>query len=198
MSRGAIRGEGGVVHKGNGHLAAGLLGADRNQKVRLVVIGDGKDRIGPVNRGFHQDVDIHPVAMQHDGAFQGIGGGFGGGAVFLDHLGTDAIGPRFQRAGHGKADVAAPDDDDALLLLRLLAEDFQRAVHVLDMGEDVDLVFGVKLVACFGGKQPIFATDADDDGAEGWEKLVQLAQRACSGPGNPRSAGSPEAAPGHP
>ena len=155
-----------VVDQRDGHLATRLLGADRGEDVGLVVVGDGQNGIGAVDVGLDQQFHVHAVAVQHDGAFQHVGGAFGLGAVAFDHLRAHPACARLKRAGHGKADVAAADDDDPFLFLRRLAEDLQRAAHVLGMGEDIDLVAREKLVARFGREQPALAADADDDGPQ--------------------------------
>ncbi len=98
-------------------------------------------------------------------------------AAFLDDLGADALGPRLQRLGHRKTDVAAADDDDAFLLGDLLAEDLQGAVDVLGVGEDVDLVVDEQLIPGLGHEQAAAAPDADDHGAQGREQVGKLPQR---------------------
>jgi hypothetical protein len=87
-----------------------------HQKVGLVVIRHGQNRIGAVDAGLHQNVHVHPVAVQHDGAFQRIGGAFGHAAVLFDHLGAHPVGPAPPAPWPPPAHVAAADDDDALLL----------------------------------------------------------------------------------
>ncbi len=114
--------------------------------------------------------------MQHDGPFERIRGTFGLRAVLLDHLGADAVGALFERPCHREADIAAADDDDPLLLLRRLAEDLERAVHVLDMGEDVDLVACEELVVRIRREEPPVAAHADDDGAQRRKQIGQLPQ----------------------
>ena len=83
-----------VVDQRDGHARARLLGPDRGQDVRLVVIGHGQNRVGGGNRGLVQQFDRQAVAVQHDGPFQPVGGEFGARAVALDQLGADAVGPR--------------------------------------------------------------------------------------------------------
>ncbi len=165
-----------IVDQRDGHGAARLLRADRDKKVGLVVIRHGQHGIGAVDGCLKQDVHIHAVAVQHDGAFQAVGGAFGAGAVLFDDLAAHPVCPAFQRPGHAKAHIAATDDDDAFLFLGLFAKDFQRAVDVFGMGKDVDLIIGEQLIARIGGKEPTFAPHAHHDGAQGGKKIAQLAQ----------------------
>ena len=170
------RGERGIIDQRDGHGAPGLLGAHGHQQVGLVIIRHGQHGIGAVDGGLHQDVHVHPVAVQHDGPFQTVRRLFRPRAVLLDDPGAHAVCPRLQRACHGQTHIAAADDDDALLLLGLLAEDVQGAIHVFGMGQDVNLILGKELVRRIGGEQPPAPPHADHNGAQGRKEVIQLPQ----------------------
>jgi hypothetical protein len=171
------RDERGVVDEADRHPRPHLLGTDRGEEVHLVVVRHGEDGIGALHPGLVQELHRQPVSVKHDGALERVGGALGAGAVLLDDLGAHPFGPRLERAGHGKTHVAAPDDDDPLLPLHGLAEDLDGAVHVVDMGDDVDLVVGEELVVRFGGEEAALAAHARDDGAERREEVGELAER---------------------
>ena len=165
-----------VVDQRDRHPAARLLGPHRHQEVGLVVIGHCQHGIGPVDGGFGQDLDVHAVAVQHDGPLQRVCRKLGPGTAFLDDLGAHPVAARLQHAGNLKPHVARPDDHQPLLLAGALAEDVQRAVHILGMRKHIDPVAREQLVGGVGREQPRVAAHADDDGTQRGEQFRQLPQ----------------------
>ena len=156
-----------IVHQTNCHRAARRLRSHSDEHVGLVVVRDGKHRIGPVDIRLGQQLRTHPIAVKDNRAFKRVGGAFGAGPVLFDHLGADTGGLLFKTARHGKADIAATDDDNPLLLLRVLTEDFHCSIDISGLRDDVNLIPREELIAGFGCEQRSFAPHPNDNGREG-------------------------------
>ena len=167
----------GVVDQRDRHGAAFGLGAHGGEHVGAVVIGDGEHGVGAVDARLGQKRAVQPVAMQHDGAFQRLGRMFGGGAVLFDDAGADAARLGFKFLRDGKAHIATADDDDAFLLLLGLAEDVERARHVVAMGEDIGVIPREDLIARFRGKERALASEAHHHRPQCREEVGQLPER---------------------
>ena len=82
----------------------------------LFIIRHGQNRINPVNPGLGQNIHIHAIAMQHDGAGQVVGGS---GAV-LFRIAKD--GEMEMRAQLAEADLAKLNHEAELNVARKIAE----------------------------------------------------------------------------
>ena len=177
VERSHQRDQRGVVDEADRHRAAGGFAADRGEHVDLVVIGHRQHRVGTGDARLLQELHVHRVAVQHDGAFERVGGVFGDGAVELDDLGAHPVGAALERFGDREADIAAAEDHHPFLAFHFLAEDLERALRIGAVGHHVDLVAGEDLVVALGHEQRAVAAHADDDGLERREQIAELPER---------------------
>ncbi len=97
--------------------------------------------------------------------------------VELDDLDLGGGAPRLQRVGDELTDIAAAGDDDALGHRLLVAEDTQRAHHLLARAHDIDLVADQHGIGRARHEQIAAAHDADDDRLQVGKQLGELRQR---------------------
>ena len=114
---------GGLVHQGDGPGAALALGQNRGEDVRLVIVGDGDDRLGTLDIGLDQHLLVEGIALDHHGGVAELAGDeLGPLPRMLDHLERDVRGITGDPAGQVQADIAAAHDHDAAGDLLLVAE----------------------------------------------------------------------------
>ena len=109
---------------------------------------------------------VERAALEDNAPRQEVCDLFGPFLVDLDELMVDARVVLLDLQGDKQSNVAAAHGDDAARLFFLVAERRQRALHVVGIGGEVDVVAGKHVFVAAGNDHMVAANDADDEYVE--------------------------------